>query len=633
MLCGGGWTSSHCPFGIRPETPDDLGRPTADGDADGYVDACDRCPGAPDGPHLADPDVDGDRILDGCDVCPRRESGRDCNRDAELVAGELVIDDVCDTRPCGDAQVRSETRTIGGDAGETFTRIDVDPVAAERVSARAGARFCWCTAAEGDRTEDRFRCVAPLLDGSGGCGLGREFVATYDARSETADNTWRRPGVSWPDSLGVAGTGEAALSFEPTAGHFTPSATATWSMNSDLPRWSALIGVDLGAAHPDAVPGVVWIHSPGPPAVRGTTGFFEDDLRALTSHYSSGSMPRPVSLAFEVPRADLGITPVVPFLPTCPGCPDRCPWCRAAFPGAWLFAAGDRVVSNVQGLVRDQASAFDAATLEEVKELRDVPWIASSEPDELLDREGLRWAAIAPDGSNALTVLAGTRLGYVDVSFLPPGYFDQRPPQPGEMVTLLDPPSRARFGAVLSAMRFRLWIVGGVDTATGESRGDLWAFDVLSGRWTYVNLEGDPRPAAVLAATYSPAHDALFVLDEEAGDVRLLRIDPLSGSIAVVSRFRPRRIADRWAMGADRAGALYVATSSAGELAHRVVRLGSDGALQATRNGPGQLASGELRANEQGLTLLTRRDGGLPAPIAYRYDELLSIRGRAPTWP
>ena len=106
------------------------------------------------------------------------------------------------------------------------------------------------------------------------------------------------------------------------------------------------------------------------------------------------------------------------------------------------------------------------------------------------------------------------------------------------------PPPRDSFSSVFSRTAGGVFVIGGVD-GDGAPRHDAW-FLPIGGSWSELAL-GSVQLGSVLAATYAPGDDRLWIADEVEESpakrrkrTRLVRIDPAGGGASVVF-FAPRR--------------------------------------------------------------------------------------------
>ena len=102
-----------------------------------------------------------------------------------------------------------------------------------------------------------------------------------------------------------------------------------------------------------------------------------------------------------------------------------------------------------------------------------VRWLAPSEPARLLHGVPIRLASIQVNGSEAGPSLQVTELG-LDVI---------RP------IRLQSPAPRSEFGAVLSATRGQLLVMGGT-LESGGLAGDVWRYGIADDTWTLVSTDG-----------------------------------------------------------------------------------------------------------------------------------------------
>ncbi len=120
---------------------------------------------------------------------------------------------------------------------------------------------------------------------------------------------------------------------------------------------------------------------------------------------------------------------------------------------------------------------------------------------------------------------------------------------------------------VLSARRRTLFAF---ERESAGERRRVRALDLVDRRWNGLDEEGAPL-GHVLAATYSPVDDALYVLDEiparpGRSRARLVRLELELGATrgTVLAEWPRATTNDRFALTVDPAGALYLAGTQAG---------------------------------------------------------------------
>jgi hypothetical protein len=179
---------------------------------------------------------------------------------------------------------------------------------------------------------------------------------------------------------------------------------------------------------------------------------------------------------------------------------------------------------------------------------------------------------------------------------------------------------------VLSARREELWTFGPDSSVIG--------LDLVSGRRRQLPLSRVFDQ--VLAATYSPADDRLYVLDETttwrgSRIARLSRLDPDSSVFAVVQQWPRVNGTSRFALTAAPDGTLWIAAS--GSNSHVVAwlePLGSGIRMIGFARGVGVLSAEAARASRMGLSMIVEGNQG-PALIGYRAETLrhMLLRGGA----
>jgi len=615
-----------------------------DSDADGIPSCVDNCPDVAnadqadcDGNGVGDacePDVDGDGAADPCDNCPdvSNPDQANCNVDAELVAGLATLadgrilggrGDACDAVPCGETRLGVQTTVQGGPFGGTSrviaTRtVEVDGRSTETQRARTGFRFCRCGLAATDDVETRRQCLVADLDLGGGCGVNA--TEEYDL-GLTPDQTdrelrWRFTAIRDPSSSVRSPNAEleTEYAYDPTTPAFAPSLVATWDLEADARRWASTFG-DVAPAEgiaPWQVEGVLWTHTPGPVG----TGMFERSVRSLAHHYWSGVVSRA-----EAPRPAPGCFRYVgPLLPS-----RGCPLCAPSFPAPFL---GVPLRESLCGPALSRPSLLFPGAAVDLGDLLPVdprdP--ARSEWTDLAARNDVRWVAAAEpvivDARAASTPVGGLRVVAVDAS----GHAVARlrddafglelegpPCWDGECHPTVGPaPDTSEATLVLSATRRTLFAIRGESTS---GRGTLRATRLLpDGRSEDLGTEALPV-GRVLAVTYEPNEDVLYVLDEvdEAPTfsrrrvvARRARISKVSlgasPEVEVLMESPRHEVVTRFAMAPTSDGSLWLIAS--GRREHTVVRFGAKGDVRLTVR-PNALATSPVSVDERGLSYVT----------------------------
>ncbi len=628
---------------------------------------------------------------DDCDAVFNRVQGLDCNADAVAALNrgraELGMDpvpvrgDACDPIPCGDTRLLDDS--VARPTGTRFTmdRVEVDAraetPAAFPLAARTVFRFCQCrigllqdtngddvddvfiqTEVVGDDPRSRESCE---LDDNGGCSLNAigniqdptdpgaavELATwrwtTHRGLDPVADGMPRCPVPNVPRGPFCVDSGRTALAPEyPTTyaryrdgDGFVADRYGRWLLHEeDVPRWTAAgVGdplrdtIGVGPGLRGAVSGVLWTHTPGPSAAPSPDyPFFATPLvREQASHYWSGRALAP----FDVPRPEPCFVPFLPFLGTdlsCPFCPYRFPQPAIGFRALAGCLPDLRFPGLFVGNARiDPGDALDLPGLELFA--GDAgPWLAVSEPGAWLPRDGLRYVKLT-SGVQIDRVIVERAGVFEDPQACAPGQCNPMPATFLATEALPLPEPRRGGASVVSALRGELWVIGGESTADGRALDEVWAYEIASGAWELLPPGARPILGQVHAATYSPADDALWVLDEVPPDprerggqsrARLLRLDPTVGSGEVVAHWprSPRPAYDRFTIAADEAGLLYVVGWRDGAAHHVVVRLrATSGRADALG---WSMASGEpiastVRATDRGLGVYVRRGARVDA--------------------
>jgi len=443
---------------------------------------------------------------------------------------------------------------------------------------------------------------------------------------------------------------------------FVPVRETLWRFHDvDIPRWlideivpsvpfdpaSPPSQVFLGETFPPrgAVEGVLWTHTPGEV---GQPDFDEVPaagavFRGLASHYWSGG----VTPEFTTREPFPCFIPFLPFL----GGTGICPFCRTQVPQPWIVFPGAAGCVDFRfdvpflQLGIDPIDPFAGLPLAglEVFANDPGPWVAAAETGSWLpDGEGLRYAKLE-DGNRVQRLVIEVQDRLVD-----PQSNDNCPqppcepiPAPFVAVAASDdadgPVARDGHAAVLSATRRALWVVGGRARSGGAELRDVWRHDVETTTWRRLWL-GSVALGHVLAATYSPVDERLWILDETyerpgrghrrrrgrgrrrgpplVRRARLITVHPDFGTAEVVATWRRVTANAEFELSVDPSGALWVAAWRERGGAHVVVRLDTDapGTVRVLgwRIGAGALAPDGVRADARGLTVIraaTRRRG------------------------
>lgn len=622
--------SFNCPEHFNPD------QRNSDGDSRG--DRCDNCPFA-DNEEQRDVDVEipdpsggdfptriGDGVGDACDVCPDRLDPLqlDCNHDAtrevrarEAARGVPVAErtpfrgDACDPTPCGETRLAARAPELGGAATlrEVVTdRLLIDGLASPGLFAPAQTafRFCPCEAADRDTPERRSDCAVLRLctiadtpnylrsEATGVPEAPWSFVR-FELTDETPAPPPRGPGGFPP----VVDNPILDARYAPPGETFVSDRFVRWL---------------------EAARGVLWTHTP---RFTSGTAFADPATQDLASHYLSGGFSAP----WIVREPDPCIVLAAPFL----GGGLDCPFCGVQFPSPWiafpgLDAACSRARLDVPILFLGLrgVTPVPGVSLDGLGHFANEPsgWVSAAESTPWLPEEGVRYARL-DEASQLVRVLSvvGDRLVDPDASPCPP------PQCPGLIApasSTASPSPGPRPGAVhvLSARLNQVWVLGGRD-ARGEALGDVWALDLASRHWRRLPLGPAAQLGEVLAATYSPTDDALYVLDRVAPRdrshplfpgrwARLVRLHP-DGVMHTVEAYWPAVGSnDRYVLATEPSGAVWVVASpSRGARAHAVVRLtrapGEGVRIVGWSVGPGRLLAGGARAGDQGLTVALDR--------------------------
>ncbi len=641
-----------CPDVVPAET---CGSNHCDADGDWVGDECDVCAFGSD--HA---DADGDEVPDACDNCTGPEGANatqaNCNLDAEAVTmdddglliydpsnGKFGVGDACDPVPCGETRFSVTSIRLDDLRIHALSGIDVEgvrggPTSEENLN---GFRHCRCPALEsGDTLRTRLACEAVF-----GCSIAdsREYRALRtDPSLEDRDREWRLFTVLHPRGLTTTGsesiTREVVLPHErPDDGVFSPDTESTWDRFADQRRWETL---GFGDSPPfGETPGVFWTHTP-----ESASGVENDP--ELAHHYTSLVVPEERTLDTGLYRSVLrAIGPRIELSPDRALLPPG--FSRDAFPGSFFGAgsSGEPILVELDA-AEPADEHFAGSAMELFRLYPDARWIPAAEPTSWLPEGGPRYALLAPDGSQLLATLEATAKGFA----LPAQ--DPWPP-------LTDSPRVLRSAtedgspvvATLSAREQRLWL------ATVQEGLQLSEVDLRTGQRSVVPVFGTAAISDVLAITYSPFHDALWLLASGEGDVDLFRITVVASSTgraahaerfftysqpgshrATVGRREPAPRAAvrtrRYAIAASSVGELFVVSSGEEDpRAHCALSFAPEGrGLAAPRRlmAPGRMAVSAVRVSERGLSVAVETHDAALEPVGHRRDAFRAHQSLAP---
>lgn len=640
-------------------------------DGDPLGDACDGCPNI----HDFGTDLEPDGVPEACDNCTRvfNPLQTNCNLDAELALWEVecppdpgtgeascprldfTLGDACDDTPCGETRVGTDTVGARSAAELVQAAVRVDARAQTRRDGRTGFRFCRCRFATRDSLEARLICADPdtftLPDGTlislGDCGPAD--LDDYDTAVEPRN--WRWTTMAFADDPSRPAGGRSAgaprterdLAYEPVIDggeRFTTDLWAAWDLRDrDVPRWRIAFEEPIPDGLLANLTGLLWTHTPGPPG----GGDASDWDRELASHFWSGrtrmSSEPPIPAREPFPC----IAPITPRIGggAFGGLP--IPWIGWAG-GACPSLLDPRIAIRLGPHVFERQPGFDPAWLSHF-EAPETRWVAAAEPGGWLPEQGVRYVGLDAGGLALRSLLVERDGGLVDA-------IKQQPCAPNQCEAVASHSRAAASSAassrllVLSARRRMLWAID--VAAVADRRTRVRVLDLPSRRWHALEPDGAAL-GHILAATYAPLENSLWVLDEVPrgrghsrgqgstprgrAEARLLRLDVSGPNVraTVVGRWPRVTANDRFAIATDPAGALYLAGSQAGGRRSVILRLerGQDGEFDATGfiMRPRSFVAEGLRANEYGLTLVLDdpTEGALPEPIDF--DELRPGRG------
>lgn len=553
-----------------------------DQDLDGVPDECDSCPCDP-----GDGDEDADGICrvechgagDNCwqDFNPGQEN---CNRVAELQhTPGAIVGDACDPVPCAETVIGDallEENVVDYHVGSGYsqfwvrcssyshdeltvrplrshpaTGVEAPPVPVPDVATHA--RFCQRDPSRGILCDDAFALQDARL-GESDCAPPASCASV-----ETIDTHWHRMTFTQGGNGANPNAPAPTPDYVHEAGTSVGGSTWVWDYQADWQRWTQNGLID-NAPTPGSLEGVLWLHAGsevGDTDLTLGTGVHGDqlanhhalDYRPETLRCTSGTTFRAIQTPFFL-------------LLTLPDPPPEVfrRWDAVRGEGSFVVPVGtsDWGAITSRGdaqLVTDRMTGALRRLLGE----RSLVWANAVEPVAArLGGAALPSAvALAPDGSSLVGGLA-VEGGQLDAA-------EGLAPRTGS-------PRASGFVPVYTRSRRGVFVVGGRDPETGRSTGEIWFTPIRGTEWRRVRTRVEP--ASVLAATYSPADDSLYVLDETPrGEARLWVQDAAGGPSALLGRWPRHATWDRHWLVNDAEGSVLLASSSSREERHAIARL------------------------------------------------------------
>lgn len=483
---------------------------------------------------------------------------------------------------CGDGE-----KCIGGTCSAWFCFVDADcatglictvspqqAVCAPKPCAAHADCFAGQACVAGSCT--RRECAV-----DGDCGFGQ--ICVNEARCEPQEGA-----LPLKCDLGNFASSDVKLYYDrPFDASFAAQPVAQWCSEADLGRWQAS-GV-LSADAEDWYPARLWVHAE-------TTLWDAEHGPDLGNTYHDVQPP-----AFSC-SVDLVALPEDGKYLIWPTLPDPDPsMLVAAEPG--LLQGLPRVVlpglDGTWGLLGEEGRLYASSRLGPALKARlaspDFAWVNAAEPSPFVGRGPTFPTAIAlePDGSRVVdhVQVAGAKL----LSAYDRGLTDVETP--------LGSPHALGHVAVLSRWRGGLFVLGGLDPASGEPTREVWYAPLLAPRW--IELDFDLRPERVLAATYAAETGELVVLDELGSEARLFALGVDSGESRELGRW-PRH-ADHWDavwLTLDEDGSILLTSSSRAGKEHVVSR------LWLSPGEPPEVVGRRFRAKALALPPLVEPGGG-----------------------
>jgi hypothetical protein len=646
----------NCPF--KPNDQQDT-------DGDGPGDACDNCPGSLDGTHHTQdenppckyldptegdaacqklhpnsiclpgylnkpppgnvsrcsrmPDFDSDGVGDTCDNCYFRKNPlqHNCNSDIEIARGMVYpyAGDACDPNPCGDLTHYYEDAYEQQHGSiehlsyrplflpQKFSvwkynyQFQYTPVThnVQPPKATVGMRFCKCDIGMPNPSADDCASAAQcLLDSNEYTKTPPDTNWHITTLSEDVQSPIFPPSAEYPDLHVI----------DPVPGDSEVGFESIFSLGTFQCHWWVSADSTNFGMGDNSLTGLLWSHVPFVSGI-AANGYptAEDAFYPSSNHYTWGEFGHKI---FQT-SAPWALEPLVikPIVITEPAEP---PWAQLAD------------LADVQNLVIDQSTvmvqargatfATDLTPLMSAGAIdalyaTDVKWVAPAEVEPWLGAHPVQLAAVSSNGAAARSVLAPVQGTLTDtLQWCTTHYCGPLATLAASTGSALE--GRTRYGLVLSRREGALFVIGGLKEADQSPAGDIRRFDLTRQSWMSF-LVGGAGVGPVLAATYRPHDELLYVMDEVrvggAKLARLLAIDPVSRISKVLGTW-PRKQVDRvFITNTHRATLLLVGS---GPQTYKGVELAvnESGAIQALHGfaGKGRVAA-EPHLTAHGLTV------------------------------
>jgi hypothetical protein len=335
--------------------------------------------------------------------------------------------------------------------------------------------------------------------------------------------------------------------------------------------------------------GMLWTHLPT------ATGYTPADVAAFddgSNHYLLSSFGDFAGSAYK-PGSEMK---------ACIFCNGICDGClreeASRHPGT-IAVLGEQVIVSTENMSFDITNRIGADVLSQMMDSSGSLKLHATEPGSALRGNSPVFASLTQDGSALLlsAKVSEGKLVAVDTT-----------------TALTASSSTTRhdalqdFGAVLSGSKGSVFVIGGRALKGGEWSDKLFVYPTTGGARLEHEIVG-PSPQVVIAATYQPFDESLYVFDRtESGSERLIRIHLASLESEILLE-GPATGDLYMSVGFD--GTLLIGQSTSGRYSVIGLKTGNDGLfVDWSTDGEGTLLQGAALSSE-GLAVTLDNDGNL----------------------